>query len=68
MSNKSIKDSMTGSGYDPEEAYFFEDNRRKILELRMRQGMTEAEAREVDERRSGVPPTLDEMNSYKKAA
>ena len=36
MSQSNLKDQLKFVGYDPEEAYFFEENRRKILDIRER--------------------------------
>jgi hypothetical protein len=48
--SKSIKDSMHISGYDPEEVYFFEENRRKIIEMRKSRGMSDEDAVALDAR------------------
>jgi|GEM_PF-1689783 len=59
--SKSIKDSMHVTGYDPEEIYFFEENRRKVLAFRMKQGFTEQESKELDERRAISPSEMAEV-------
>lgn len=34
MAKNSFKETLSYIGYDPEEAYFFEDNRKKLIEFK----------------------------------
>ena len=55
-----IADSLKDTGYSQEEAYFFEENKKKILELRKHRERqaTESELQAASEEAEAPPTTL----------
>jgi hypothetical protein len=55
MSYKSFKDSLTNSGYNPEEAYFHDENRKKIEQAKTgKKSLSKSQVRQQEKQSRGA--------------